>query len=692
MVNEILTAALDRARACHRDGRLADAEAHYRAVLAAAPAHAEALHMLGVLAHQRGDSETALALVHRAVAADPTASAARHNLAKMLEQQGRLDQAARHYRATVALVPNHLGALNGLAAILYRRGAFDEAEAAYRAVLAVEPDHVDALVNLGALLEELNRLDEAAEVLGRALARAPDHVPALNNLGNVLQRQGRPEAAVACLRRALAAAPDNPEIEANLGNALQRQGLRDQATACYRRALARRPSPGLALRAALTLPVIAGSAERMAAARVRLEAALDRMLDASMSIEDPFREVGVTGFYLAYHGRDDRTIQEKLARVLIGACPELAWTAPHCRRKPRRHRRIRLGFVSHHLRNHTIGKLNRGLIAGLDRERFEVIVFATHRENDEIAADIRRHADRWVALPQRLGPARALIAEAELDAVYYPDIGMDPFTYFLAFARLAPLQCTTWGHPVTTGIPNVDVYISCAPAETAGAERHYSERLVRLPVMSNCIRRPELPPRPKRRADFGLDGNRHLYVCPQSLFKLHPEFDAILAEILRRDQAGELLLIQGAPPSWTELLDRRLRAGLGRAHDRVRFLPRMAGPDFLSLIAASDVMLDTTHFCGGHTSYEALAVGTPVVTLPSPLLRARLTAGMYRQMDVDEPVAADPQGYIETALSLATEPDARAALTEKIAERRHLLFDNPESVRAHEAFFAENCR
>ena len=692
MVNENLTAVLEAARECHRNGRLDDAEAHYREVLTSQPEHPEALHMLGVLAHARGEAEPAVRLVGRAVAADPRASAARHNLAKMLEQLGRNDEAVAHYRATLALVPEHLGAGYSLAANLHRRGDLEPAEAAYRALLEVQPDHLDALVNLGALLEELNLLEQAAEVLSRALAQAPDHMVALNNLGNVLQRQGRPEAAVTCLRRALDAAPDNADVEANLGNALQRQGLTDQAAACYGRVLARRPSPGLRLRAALTLPVISASTEQMAAARARLETALEQMLEAPQAIADPFREVGVTSFYLAYHGLDDRAVQEQLARVLLAACPDLGWTAPHCRGRRRRGRRIRLGFVSHHLRNHTIGKLNRGLIAGLDRDRFEVIVFATHRENDQIAADIGAHADRSVALPQRLGTARARLAEAELDAIYYPDIGMDPFTYFLAFARLAPLQCTTWGHPVTTGIPNMDAFISCAPAESPGAQRHYSERLVRLPVMSVCIRRPELPPRPKHRADFGLDADRHLYICPQSLFKVHPEFDAILAEILRRDPAGELLFVQGSPPSWTELLDRRLRTSLGQAHDRVRFLPRMAGPDFLSLIAACEVMLDTTHFCGGHTTYEALAVGTPVVTLPSPLLRARLSAGMYAQMQIDEPVAADPQSYVETALRLATQPDARAALAARIAERRHLLFDNQQAVRAHEDFFLENCR
>jgi predicted O-linked N-acetylglucosamine transferase (SPINDLY family) len=686
-------ATFGRALASHQDGRLDDAEALYREALAADPFHAEALHMLGVLAHGRGELATAIALVERAVAINPRLPAAQHNLAKMLAQAGRPDAAIAHYRAAVALDPDHHAARFGLATALQRQGRLDEAVQAHQALLATAPNHRDGLVNLGAALEELGRLDEAATVLRRALAAAPDDVAALNNLGNVLQRQGAAEAATDCFHRALAAAPDNPDIEANLGNALQKQGLIDEARACYGRALARRPAPGLALRAALTLPVIYRSAAQMADERRGLDAALDELLDAPIAIDDPFREVGVTGFYLAYQGLDDRPVQEKLARVLLRACPSLAWTAPHCRDDAtrRRGRRIRLGVASHHLRNHTIGKLNRGLIARLDRTRFEVIVFSTSREADEIAHEIRAHADRFVALPQRLEAARALIAEAALDVLYYPDVGMDPLTYFLAFARLAPVQCTTWGHPVTTGIPNMDGFISSTPAEAPGAEQHYSERLVRLSVMSNYYHWPALPARPKSRADLGLDGARHLYVCPQTLFKLHPAFDEMLGEILRRDSEGEVLLIEGAPASWTELVRRRLRTNLGAVADRIRFLPRMPGPDFMSLIAAADVMLDTTHFCGGNTSYEAFALGTPVVTLPSPLLRARLTAGMYRQMEIAEPVAERPEQYVDTAVRLGTDADVRAALAARIAERRAVLFENDRAVREHEMFFGTAC-
>ena len=73
------------------------------------------------------------------------------------------------------------------------------------------------------------------------------------------------------------------------------------------------------------------------------------------------------------------------------------------------------------------------------------------------------------------------VAATELDVLFYADIGMDPTTYFLAFSRLAPVQCVTWGHPVTTGIPNIDDYLSSDVFEAPGAEAHYTERLIRLP-------------------------------------------------------------------------------------------------------------------------------------------------------------------------------------------------------------------
>ena len=151
--------------------------------------------------------------------------------------------------------------------------------------------------------------------------------------------------------------------------------------------------------------------------------------------------------------------------------------------------------------------------------------------DDEMARAIRAASDRVVVLPPALDAARRAIAELELDVLFYEDIGMDAFTYFLAFARLAPVQCVSYGHPDTTGIANVDYWVSNDLFEPADAAGHYSERLflLRDPGTTAYYYRPQLVPPAKRREEFGLPEGATLYLCPQSLFKLHPDFDAILA-------------------------------------------------------------------------------------------------------------------------------------------------------------------
>src|SRR5207253_11098850 len=102
---------------------------------------------------------------------------------------------------------------------------------------------------------------------------------------------------------------------------------------------------------------------------------------------------------------------------------------------------------------------------------------------DATAQFIQEHVESYVELPVNLAAARRQIAEHGLDVLVYTDIGMEDLTYSLAFSRLAPVQCVTWGHPVTTGIPTIDYYLSSTLFETAEAQEHYTETLVRLPAL-----------------------------------------------------------------------------------------------------------------------------------------------------------------------------------------------------------------
>jgi predicted O-linked N-acetylglucosamine transferase (SPINDLY family) len=305
-------------------------------------------------------------------------------------------------------------------------------------------------------------------------------------------------------------------------------------------------------------------------------------------------------------------------------------------------------------------------------------------KEDPLSEAINSAADEVVILPRKLKPARQEIADHSLDILFYLDIGMDALTYFLAFSRLAPVQCVTWGHPVTTGIPNMDYFISSDNAEPPGAEDHYSEKLVLPDRLTNYYYRPELPEESPSREKLGLPEDYNLYVCPQTLFKFHPDFDNVLGDILRQDPRGLLVLPEGKHKHWTELLQDRFSRAFPDVIDRVRFLPRM---HYFSLLRTADVILDTPYFGGGSTSLESFACGMPIVTWPGEFMRDRLTLALYKQMGVMDCVANNAQSYLKISYRLANDKIWRDEIRGEIRANADVLYEDTEAVRELERFF-----
>lgn len=432
----------------------------------------------------------------------------------------------------------------------------------------------------------------------------------------------------------------------------------------------------LRLRQALLLPPMMRSRAAIDAARSRLTRELDSLDTHALRVTDPLRDLPMLHFSLIYHGLDDRPLLEQQGRVLRAVCPSLtAAPSTGSARRPRRGR-ARIGFVSTHFRSHTIGRLNRGWIAALPSSEFERVLFLVEGHTDAFSEEMARTVERCVRTPRDLAAARRAILDQQLDILFFADIGMDPLSYFLAFSRMAPLQIATWGHPVTSGLPTVDAFVMSRDMEPEDGDAHFSERLIRL-SRPNCVYlRPSAPP-PTERRDLGLPEGTHLYLCPQAVYKFHPDFDPVLAEILRRDPEGTLALIRSKYRAWDEMLEARLAAHLDDADTRVCWLPYLDRPRYLALLAQGDVMLDPFPFCGGNTTLEALSLATPVVTLPTDHIRGRLSYAFYRTMGVLDCVAGSPEEYIEIAVRLGTDPALRARTRQRIAAHADTLFDDP---------------
>jgi protein O-GlcNAc transferase len=561
--------------------------------------------------------------------------------------------------------------------IVEARLGLDGASSRFRRAIALDPGLTPAHFALG------NRSDAAESRYRRALARDPHHGHALVNLANLWRDGERLEDSLRLLRRAVALSPADAVALYNLANARHVAGDAEAAVRFCRAALAIEARDAWRLREATLLPPIPASVDEIARWRRRFKDRVEALTDAPIRVDDPLADGHWTNFHLAYHDEDDRPLQESVARMWRHAAPALATS------DLRRHDgRSRLGFVSAYFRDHTIGHLFKRVIAGIDRARFQVVVVRAGPATDAVAEAIAAVADEVITLPEDLALARRDLAAQRLDALVYTDIGMDPFTYYLAHARLAPLQMVAWGHPVTTGLDTIDLFLSAEAFDRDGAESDYTEELARLPFLLLDWQPETVDLTGATRAQLGMSPDGRAYLCAQSLFKLHPGFDRAFAEILGRDREAILHFVEGHRQPWCRRIAERLERQLAGASARIRFLPRLSGADFIRAQALADVVLDTPGFSGGKTSLEAFAVGQPVVTMPSRYLRGRLTCGFYRRMGLDDLVATSLDDYVAKAVRLGTDRGFRSDSRARVAERASRLWGTVESVRAFEDLVA----
>ncbi len=626
---------LENAMQLLRNGEIGRARLDCERILAATPDDPAAVHLAGLIEIQAKRFDAAIERLRAACALEPESAQFRYNLGEAYRLADQPAPAAEAYRAAIATDPGHPKAHLSLAMVLLSLQRAEEAIEAARAAVERHPEKHKAYNVLGMAHSALLQHDEAAGALEEAVKLKPDYVPALANLGVLLANHERYESAEPLLERAVASG-----------------GASQQAVARW----------------ATIVQPLPQSQDEISSRRRTIAERIDYLRRRNFKL-DVTNQRAYPMFLLAYHGMDDRALQENAAELYQAPQPSLP--------ARRRGERIRIGFISTFFRDHTIARLNYGLIANISRERFEVIVLTTERSGVV--------ADEQLLLGGDLPTAREQIAAANLDVLFYTDIGMDSLTYTLAMSRLAPRQMTTWGHPVTSGLKTIDYFISSGVLDPPNAESQYTEKLVRLNDLAVCYDRPARMEADRKR--FALPDDANLYICPQTLFKFHPDFDPVLAEILRRDPRGRIVLLDTHPKlDWQNKLLRRFARANSDVADRLLFLPFQDRAGYLTLLATADVMLDPLHFGGGNTSYEAFAMGTPIVTLPTQFLRGRITLAQYSAMGMSDCVVSSPQEYVELAVRLGTDRDFRREISRKIDECSPVLYGNLTGVRQFEDF------
>lgn len=724
------------ARARLAAGDIAGARAAAEAILAGAQSDAErgAAHLLlASCCEKSGDVRTALANARTAIRYSPGDPVAQYAYAELQESAGDKTGAVASLKRAIAIEPRFAPGLRYLGILLGESGDAQGAVDALERALAADPDHARAWNNLGNAQRSLGRLAEAERSFARALSLKPDYALAAANLAEVQRDQGEVVRAEATLREALArqrGAPFRPLLVL-LAGLLRERGSLDESAQLYRQAIelapreaasewfnlgwiltargephearkaygeARNVDPG-DLRSLfglhLTLPLIYADGAELSSARAAYAeglAAVGRELPAAVQgvpevrILDGLRW---SNFFLAYQGQDDRSLQAAYA-ALAASCIDAGAPDWHRALAPRSvgDTRVRVGFASAFFHDGTCGRYFRSWVTDLDRRRFEVFVYHLFPGMDDVASAIAARADGF----RTFGGARArpsvvapVIRDDALDVLVYPELGMDACSFGLAALRLAPRQYAGWGHPVTTGQATIDGFISCESMEPTGAQAHYTETLFKLPGIGTHYKAP-LVPDGADRAQFSLPEGRTLLLCPQSLWKIHPDNDSLFAELLAAQPTALLVLFAGRHPALTERFMRRLERVFGEhgvdVRERVKVLPQVGHDDYLRINRACDAMLDTLHWSGGNTSLDALACALPIVTLPGAYMRGRQSAGMLALMNVPELVARDRADYLSIAGQLVRDDSWRRALSERIRSGQRHLFGVTIAIEA----------
>jgi protein O-GlcNAc transferase len=396
-------------------------------------------------------------------------------------------------------------------------------------------------------------------------------------------------------------------------------------------------------------------------------------------------------FYLPYQGLDDRELQT-LYGSLVCKIMAAKYKTPVLPNTPSPHEPIRLGIVSGFFRRHSNWKIPlKGWLTQLDRNRFHVSGYYTSGERDGETDAAAALCERFVMGPRSLDAWRRTILDDTPHVLIFPEIGMDKMSAQLAAQRLAVVQCASWGHPVTSGFPTIDYFISSDLMEPAGAAIHYSEQLIRLPNLSIYYEPAGIPPVAIDRTQLGLRDNAVVYWCCQSLPKYLPQFDEVFARIAAEVPDCQFTFIEfaggrGVTEMFRARLDRAFKAAGLSAGNHCVFLPRLAPDCFVAAIGQCDVVLDSIGWSGCNSILESLVHNIPIVTLAGDMMRGRHTAAILKMMDVREGTSRTVDEYVSMAGFLGRNKASRIEFSAEIAEKKHRIYRDRDCILALETF------
>lgn len=711
-------------------GELDQAERCYRLVLESDPLNRNALISLGFVLKELGRFAESIELIDRVLRVGPDDADAHYLRATLHQASGNLARAAFHLEKAVTLRPEFELAYRDLVVALFQTGcagdarrwceraleripnsaelhfyrsnlhkhanATDAAIASARTALQLRPGLFAARTSLGNLLlkasEEARIPGEENAGLDRKLQRGQEIAAGFADLGLAYLWSSEFVAAEAAFNQALALAPNVADYHLNLATVLRDQQEVTAAAASLDRAIALDPDSVRARWAkslvyASPFPESHAAAER---ARIEIIAGLEEFSRWSegRNLKGEHFVGSDSPFYLSYQEQDNRLVFERYGSLCSQAM-EFSFDGARAALRsaaPRAEGRIRIGVVSTDIREHSVWfAMIKGWFEHFDRERFEIGAFSLTSTPDRETDWAELHSDFFVSGPKTVQRWVESISSMDPAVLIYPAIGMDVTTLQLASLRLAPTQINTWGHPETSGLPTIDLYLSGENFEPADAQQFYSEKLVPLPNLGNCYHGRVLHAVEPDLGALGIDPTRPMLICSGTAFKYQVEYDRVLTQIASQVDGSQLIFFRQRPESLSDLLKARLERAFSEAGldfgRRVLFIPAQPLQVFHGLLGRAHLALDTIGFSGYNIAIQAIEAGLPLVARDGRFLRGRLASGILRRLGLTELIAQTTDEYVSLAVKLAKDLEFHQRVRSEIVRRRAILFDDVAPIR-----------
>ncbi|EAW36725.1 tetratricopeptide repeat protein [Lyngbya sp. PCC 8106] len=733
----------------HEQKQYKIAEQKYKKFLQWQPNHAEAWHQLSILYYEVENYRESVQAILKSLEIDSSIAVRHYHLGLGLERIEKYSEAITAYQTAIELDNSLVYAYQNLGNLIKQQGSLTEAEAIYRKAIEVNPNHWGSYLNLGNILLEQTHFEDAIAIYQTALTLNPEAVEVQQNLNlaeaakenpapiyytfaqqyyqqgkynkaiqffqNYLELQPgevelyatlsdcfnqihQPQEAIKVLQTGTQVHPTSGQLHFSLILQLLRQGETEAAISQAETAFNYLPNDyTFKLLKHLIVPIIYHHPESINYYRKRFEQELQTLIQTTRLETPAERESAFwglsrwTNFYLAYQAHNVVESQKNYGNLVhnIMAANYPNWVKPLT--IPKVEQKIRVGYVSHYLHSYSGTLWLTGWLRFCNHNNFEVYCYYTSNTPDPITQIFRQYSDIFHHIPGNFAAVCQQILDDQLHILVYPEIGMDAPTMQMAALRLAPVQCTAWGHPVTTGLPTIDYFLSSQLMEPENAQEHYSETLVRLPNIGVAYPQPkDIPNLTKSRSYFNISEDSVLYFCCQAPFKYLPQYDYILPEIALNVPNAKFLFLRG-----TILIPRLERAFAAASLNHENYCIHLSIPersDYLMLNLLSDVFLDTFTWSGGNTSLEAIACNLPIVTCPGEFMRGRHADSFLKLLGVTDTIAKNEAEYINIAVKLGLDSAWRQDISQRMSQQQDNLFEDETCVKALEEFYRQVVR